>query len=283
MAFAHVGGLDHAVIMVESLERAAAQWAALGFTVSPKGVHSAHVGAANHTVVLEGDYIELLGILRETESNAPAAAFLRARGSGIERFALATGNAQAAADELRAAGLAATGPFSFGRPVPLPDGATTEARFRIARWPAGAAPAGVRLFVCEHVTPEAVWRPELQGHANSATRILRLEIVAREPGPEARELARLTGRIVSPQPEGAFLVPTTEGRASVVLAPRGYFTKRYPAVPAAAIPEQGALVLVLGVKDRAAAARALGAAAHRTEGRLYVPPAMATGAVIAFE
>jgi hypothetical protein len=69
------------------LTRAADNYKRLGFTVSPRGTHSAHMGSGNYTIMFDPDYMELLGVLTPTEHNAPARAFLERSGEGIERIA----------------------------------------------------------------------------------------------------------------------------------------------------------------------------------------------------
>ena len=56
-------GLDHIVVMVHNLDDAAERWRSLGFTLSPRGTHSAHLGTGNFTIMFDVDYVELLGIL----------------------------------------------------------------------------------------------------------------------------------------------------------------------------------------------------------------------------
>src|SRR5258706_5201609 len=73
--------------MVKDLDQAAANYKRLGFTVSPRGTHSAHMGSGNYTIMFDPDYMELLGVLTPTEHNAPARAYLDTRGEGIERVA----------------------------------------------------------------------------------------------------------------------------------------------------------------------------------------------------
>lgn len=269
--------------MVADLDRAAADWRKLGFTVSPKGVHSPHVGAANHTVVLGNDYIELLTVLRETPQNAPSRAFLKHRGDGIERLALNTANAEAAAHELRAVGIDAAGPFSFGRPVPLGNGHDTEARFRIARWPVHDAPGGARLFVCEHQSPEAVWQPALQAHPNTATRVLTVEMVSADPVREAEEAARLIGREEVSSTDDLTYVPTGEGRATLVFGTRATLHDRYPRVAAEDLPERGAAAMRIGVDSLESVADAVRGQAYRGDDALYLAPQRATGTVVAFQ
>jgi hypothetical protein len=44
MALKHIVGLDHVVVAVRNLDAAEAAWKRIGFTVSPRGTHSAHLG-----------------------------------------------------------------------------------------------------------------------------------------------------------------------------------------------------------------------------------------------
>src|SRR6478735_11955565 len=87
VALKNVIGIDHAVVVVGDLDKAAENWRRLGFTMSPRGTHSAKMGTGNYTIMLDPDYMELLGVLVETEHNAPTRAFLSAREQGIERVA----------------------------------------------------------------------------------------------------------------------------------------------------------------------------------------------------
>ncbi len=187
-----IAGLDHVVIAVHDLDHAAAEWRSLGFTVSPRGVHSAHMGTINHTVMLGPDYLELLAVAQPTDGNQATREFL-ARGEGIERLALRSTDAASDAQALRDRGIAASGPVSFSRPVSRGDGGEAEAAFRVYYWPADARVAGMRLFACEHRTPEAVWLPELQHHSNGASRVLRIECVVDEPEADASTMGGLLG------------------------------------------------------------------------------------------
>src|SRR6201993_5166440 len=128
VALKNVIGVDHAVVMTKNLDKAAAGWRSLGFTVSPRGTHSAHMGSGNYTIMLDPDYIELLGVLRETEHNAPARAFL-ARREGIERIAFTAVDSAEGAEEIRTRGYAPIGPTDFERPVTMPDCRLSAAKF----------------------------------------------------------------------------------------------------------------------------------------------------------
>jgi hypothetical protein len=194
MAFANIVGLDHIVVVVRDLAAAAAQWERCGFTVSPRGTHSAHMGTGNHTIMLEDDYLELLGVLTPTERNAPTRALLEQR-EGIERAAFTTRSAADGVRELQAAGIAATGPIDFSRPVDLPNGRRTEAVFQTYLWPVDQRPGGMRIFACQHFTREAVWLPHLVHQPNTSRRIVRIELLSTEPAAAAAHMGRLTDRV----------------------------------------------------------------------------------------
>ena len=68
---------------------------------------------ATITIMLDPDYIELLGVLDETEHNAPTRAFLAKRGEGIERIAFTAVDSAAGAEEIRERGYAAARPDRF--------------------------------------------------------------------------------------------------------------------------------------------------------------------------
>lgn len=282
MALNHIVGVDHAVVLVRDLAQAAETWRRLGFTVSPRGTHSPQMGTGNHTIMLGEDYIELIAVLAETPQNAPSRALLARRGEGLERIAFTATDAAAGADELRARGLAALGPIDFGRPVTLPDGGEAEARFKVFLWPIEEAPAGLRIFACQHLTREAVWLPALQRHANTARRLLRIEVLSAAPQADAAHLARLIDGAAVAEPDGAERVESGGGRAAFVFLTRDALSRRHPAVPLDGLPESGGAGLVMVADDLAAAAAAIGPAALRSGTSVAVPPAAANGVLVSF-
>jgi hypothetical protein len=278
----NIVGVDHAVVVVGDLNGAAANWKRLGFTISPRGTHSAKMGTGNYTIMLGDDYIELLGILGETEHNAPSRSFLARTGGGIERIAFTTLDAADGAEQIRARGYAPLGPTDFERPVTMPDGSQREARFRTFQWPVDETPGGIRLFACQHKTRETVWIPELQRHANTAVRIARVMIVSPEPKKDADHLARMIDGEVRSQPDGSFLVPSGPDRADFALMTRNLLGRQYPGVSPADMPERGGAGLELVVNDLAAAQRTAGVAAVSIGAAVVVPPAAGNGVLLAF-
>jgi len=274
-------GLDHVVVAVQDLARASAAWRELGFTLSPRGTHSPHLGTGNHTIMLGPDYIELIGVLSETAHNAPTRAFLASCGDGIERAALTCRDAGLLAEEIRSLGLEPDGPLSFGRPVELPGGEQAEARFRTVKWPLDEKPGGMRLFACEHLTPDAVWVPDLQRHENTATRIRQVEAAAPDPRGAADQLARLIAGTVEQDSDGFHRVPTGPGRADIVFATRAALLARHPGLTADDLKEEGAAGLVIGVGSLRAAAQSVRGGLAR-DGGIIVRPAEASGVALHF-
>ncbi len=277
----YLAGLDHVVVLVRDLAAAAENWAKLGFTISPRGTHSAHMGTGNHTIMLGPDYLELLGVLEPTPHNAPSRALLAER-EGIERAAFRALDAEAAVALLKSRGIAATGPLDFGRPVDLPDGSVGEAKFRTLHWPVDERPGGMRIFACQHLTPETVWIPELQKHANTARRIIQLDILAADPAAATALLEHLVDGKAEPEGEGTFRLRPGAGKADIVVLDRNSAEARFSAAALADYKGEGGLALTLEVADINAATQAVGECGRREGNRVIVPAGNANGVVLQF-
>lgn len=179
--------LDHTVINVHfEMDRAQAIFESLGFSLTPRGRHS--LGSINHLIVLEDDYVEIVGLptdtdkLRQEVLDSPI---------GIDGLVFQTNNADQTYQALTQAGLAVQPVQAFSRPVEL-DGATYAASFRTTRFEAGTYSAG-RVYFCQHLTPELVWRKEWQSHANKTIRTAAFLIVASDPAAEAKKYLLASG------------------------------------------------------------------------------------------
>ena len=280
MPMKHLLGTDHVVVTVRDLDAAAAQWKRFGFTVSARGLHSPLMGTANYTIMFGEDYLELLGVVAETEQNKPTRDLLKRR-EGIERTAFTTDDAAAGAADLRSRGLTPLGPIHFSRPVDLPGGGKGEASFNVFRWPISEAPGGMRIFACQHLTRDTVWIPELQKHANGASRIDRVEILTADPKSAAEHLTRLIDAPAT-QDDGGWKVATGRGRADFLYCDIASFTKRYPdAVRAGAAPD-GGVAVVLRASDLSASTKALGPLGITHGGMVSIPASAANGVVVSF-
>ena len=184
-----ITGIDHVLIGVRDLAGACEAWRRLGFTLSPRGRHIGW-GTANYCIMFPEDYIELLGILDASQFTNNLDKFLETR-EGLMGLAFATGDAAVAAERLRQAGIAAEGPKDLARLLDLPKGEAKPA-FRLVYLPAEATP-GLSAFICNHLTPELVRRPDWLAHANGAQAITSLTAVVEDPSALALPYGKLFG------------------------------------------------------------------------------------------
>lgn len=174
--------LDHVVVnTLRNMDRAFDCFAALGFTLTPRGHHS--LGSINHLMVTNGAYLELIGVpeeglQRQEVLDSPY---------GLNGLVLHSANADDDFARLKAAGLPAQPPGSFSRPVEI-EGKMLDARFKTVRFPLDAFPGG-RVYYCEHLTPELVWRKEWMAHPNGFRSVDRLVIESPSGEAEARRYA----------------------------------------------------------------------------------------------
>lgn len=175
----HALGIDHAVILVRDLDRARDTYQRLGFTLTPRGLHS--LGSQNHCVMFGRDYLELMALPPEPPAAFQYFADFLAGGEGVGALALATDDAAAAHAGLEQAGIAAEPPLALSRPV----AGLGEARFTLVQLAPAETP-GFRSFFCQHHTREIVWRPEHQRHANGAAGINSVTIATPDPARYAR-------------------------------------------------------------------------------------------------
>ena len=179
--------IDHVVVDVQDrMAEAARRYAALGFGLTEPSRHS--LGSLNRLAVFAPDYLELLS---PGEPGGPARADLAGFPIGLNGLVFAIEGAEARHWELRDKGLPAEPVQSFSRPVAV-NGRREEARFRVVRLEKRAVFDG-RVYFCEHLTPELVWRPEWQDHPNGALALARVAIAARQPARLAGVFERLFG------------------------------------------------------------------------------------------
>ena len=238
----HIRGLDHVVILVRDLDRARDTYERLGFTLTPRGYHS--LGSQNHCIMFGRDYIELMAVPKPHPAIQYFSDFL-ANGEGLGAIALATDDAAGAHAELTRSGIAAEAPLDLSRPVE----GLGEARFRLVQLPPGQTP-GCRMFLCQHLTREIVWRPEYQSHSVGATEIAAVAVVAEDAAGYAGVFDHKPRRIR----EGLLV---ESGSAPVVLSDLQKIAVR---LERASLPKRAppfVAALFIRVADRVAAAAAL--------------------------
>lgn len=276
---AHIRGIDHAIVCVNDLDQAKDTFERMGFTLTPRGFHS--LGSENHLAMFGSDYLELFALPKPHSAFAYFSEFL-ASGDGLAAVALKTTDADAAHRALVNAGIAAEPPLDLARPVRV-DGGEREARFRLVRLPLSASPGGW-MFLCQHDTPELVWLPELQSHANGATGLAAVTVLCGDVDETATVHARLFGREPATIAEG--LRVDTGGHASIAFVTERSLAKRLPGVWITAKPDpvMAALFIHVASRDEAEATLRRGGF-HPTrmpDGSVAVGAAEAHGVAIVF-
>jgi hypothetical protein len=166
--------LDHVVIDVrDHIDEAMHCFSSLGFHLTPRGRHT--LGSANHLAMFATDYLELLGFDEAGATRTEIARFP----AGLNGLVFKTADADQVHGHAAAAGLPVLPVQAFSRPVAL-GGATRDARFRTTRLDPDKIAMG-RVYFCEHLTPELVWRSEWQTHSNGACAIGRVVIATADP------------------------------------------------------------------------------------------------------
>jgi hypothetical protein len=268
--------LDHVVIDVrDHIDDAMRCFAALGFQLTPRGHHT--LGSVNHLAMFATDYLELLGFGEDGATRTELARFP----AGLNGLVFKTTDADLVHREAEAAGLPVLPVQSFSRPVTL-DGATRDARFRTTRLDPDRIAIG-RVYFCEHLTPDLVWRPEWQTHPNGACAISRVVVATADPQQTAVLFRDLFGGKAIAERNGRHVL--TAGTAEVELVPPNMLVAEF--AEAAADPAGRAeYMAALGVRVRSlreAAQRLRAVPGVRTEPqRLVVPAAAAFNTTIVF-
>ncbi len=207
----HLRGIDHVVVAVGDLDAAAERWRRLGFTLTPRGRHP-EWGTANHCIVLDGGYIELLGVETPDEA-APLARRLTAFGEGIFAVALASDDPAATAAAWRTLGFSARGPERLTRRMAV-DG-EVELVFANVLLPAEET-LGLGLFACRHETPEREAEPAWRDHANGARELVSVSVLAEPPDAVASLFDRLFGTSTRSQTDNVAAFHLGRGRILVL-------------------------------------------------------------------
>jgi hypothetical protein len=268
--------LDHVVIDVrDRIDEAMACFSALGFRLTPRGRHT--LGSVNHLAMFATDYLELLGFPKDGETRAEITRFPE----GLNGLVFKTADADLVHREAAAAGLPVLPVQSFSRPVAL-GAETRDARFRTTRLDPDEVAMG-RVYFCEHLTPDLVWRPEWQSHPNTACAIARVVVATPDPRRSAVLFRGLFGPGAAVDRGGRWVIAA--GAAQVELATSDAVAAEFDEAAAEAAG-RAEYMAALGLKaaSLATAAQQLRVVpgARIEPGRVVVPAAAAFNTTIVF-
>ena len=278
-----ITGIDHGLVGVRDLEAARTNWERLGFTITPRGQHVGW-GTANYCIMFDNDYLELIGLVDPSLPSQSLEAALK-KHEGLFGVALASDDARETHAALSEAGLDPEDISDLSRSVEMP-GSTdiAEPRFRIVKLPQATTP-DMNMFVCQHMDPSMVWRPEWQLHANGARGVTSFTVVVDNPEPLLTPYEKLFGA-GSCSPTDDSLAAFT-GHGSVIFVTRDDVKLIYPDVEVDENLEAPFIVGVsLDVMTPDTAADFLTTAgipyAHSDNGIVRVAPEHANGVVLEF-
>jgi len=279
-----VNGIDHVFLLINDLDAGVAAYSALGFVVSPRGLHSASKGTANHTIMFPDDYVELLGILQSIPANAGRRALLDSAGEGLLAIACRIDDAELAAAALDGLGIATEGLGSFQRPVTLPDGNTGTAAFTTVAFAPEEIPLG-QMFMCQHRSRDTVWIPELLEHPNSACGIDGIIACSDNTAADATRFARLFAQGRVRETTDGNHVATGLNSAPIRVVKPEALARLYPGI----VPEQapGGAFAALRIKVRSletaqGICAAAGITSSTTEDGFAVAPSFTCGTILEF-
>ena len=166
-----IQGIDHLVIVVKDLDRAANDYEQLGFTVVPGGRHP--VGSHNALISFQdGSYLEIIAFYREAADHrwwAPLS-----KGERFVDFCFQTDDLRGDTKKLKDAGAAINDPVPWSRK--RPDGYELQWLLSLAT----GSHRGVAPFLIEDVTPRSERIPQEFHHKNGITGIEKITIAAGE-------------------------------------------------------------------------------------------------------
>ncbi|MEQ8694537.1 MAG: VOC family protein [Gammaproteobacteria bacterium] len=216
---------DHVVIFAKDLGATSELWRKLGFQTSPRMYHEAKKGSMNELIMLQGNYIELLGTARLTDTTRYYTD-LAQNLDGPFMQALRTVDVDKEVSRINESEFhAETSDHVFERAVPLPDGSSGKVRYRAWHSPYPAAP-GLAVFGCHHLAPENLWIPEWQEHPNSAERVAALTFIDDNPERHQNYVESVLGARITGHHREGFVCELGDGPQGVILeylSPKSFF------------------------------------------------------------
>lgn len=278
-----ITGIDHVLIAVRDLDRARAGWNRLGFTLTPRGRHVGQ-GTANYCSMFENDFVELLGIVDPSDNVEHLAAFLAHReGARAVAFAPA-GSAEDTHSALIERGFHPSELRTLGRQMELPEGPSIP-HFSLMSLAAEDTPGLPGSFVCAHLTPDLMRRPEWLIHANGANRLMGLHVLVEQTMPLLSVYDRLFG--IQHVTTTDTVATVHVGRHQIVFSTPDDFVTMHPKIDLDPdFPLPGIVAVDLGVARSDSTAEYFRqqriAFDEMPDGSLMVPASAANGTILFF-
>ncbi len=189
-------GIDHPLVAIADMDKAAADFERLGFFINPRHHHP--WGTDNHLLMFPENFIELISVYDHSKldmTNEKGFAFGRfiqnsiERKEGISLVALHSEDARADHKMLEERQVENQGIVDFRRVAHRPDGSEEEAVVSLVMLINSQEPA-ISNFFCHQHRPDLVWVKDWMTHPNGANAITMVSYVAENP---ADFYSRFTG------------------------------------------------------------------------------------------
>ena len=275
---------------VRDLDAAGVLYRRLGFTVGARNRHD--WGTHNLIVQFPSAFVELLEI-GEPEKVPPHdrrffsfGAFNRDYIAAREGLSMLVGksfDARKDAASFETAGISGFDVFDFAREGKRPDGSAVKLAFSLAFARDPSSP-DLGFFVCQHHYPENFWNPDFQRHANGASRIPGVVMVADNPTDHHIFLKAYTG-VSDLHSSSLGVTARTENGDIEIMSPIA-FRDQFGVTPQVSGEGMSLNAIRFAVADIGHAEATLAAGGikpHRLVGRLVVPPDAAFGATLIFQ
>ena len=281
--------IDHLVIAVHDLDKAASFYQRLGFQVGTRNRHS--WGTENRLVQFPGTFLELItvGEGAQIPPHKPGSFsfgafvqdYLKER-EGLAMLVLDSRDAKADAADFAQKGIGSFEPFHFERTGKKPDGSETKVGFSLA-FAADQTLPKAGFFVCQQHYPENFWNPAFQVHENGATGVATVALAAPEPDSCKKFLTDFTG-VVPTRPALHDLSFRLSDAHLDVMTPDDA-AESYVSVEAE-LDQPSFVAFAVRVEDILVQAKRLDAVEipyQHVGSRLVVPASAAFGVAVAFE
>ena len=161
---------DHLVIIArDDLDALSSQFSERGFQITPKAHHN--LGSSNRLIMLDSSYIELLGWCK---GEMPKRAEIAEQPIGLDAIVFRTNDAEACYQRLKDKGFLVNSVQELTRESEY-NNTSVLVKFKTVRFSAQPI-AGLRIYFCEHITPQYVWQEQWLNHPNHLEHLAQITI-----------------------------------------------------------------------------------------------------------
>ncbi len=191
---------DHLVLMMrDQLMEHAPRFEQDGYRLTDLSVHN--LGSINRLIPLDSTYIELLGW---PAGQPPARKEIAGQALGLDALVFRSHDSEATLERLRRAGFDVNPVQRLERPLQV-RGASHLARFDTVRFSMQPI-AGLRMYFCQHLTPEFIWNDAAIRHENGAQSLDHIVVEAPDAQTVSTQLAAVINGKARAQEEGAYAI-----------------------------------------------------------------------------